>query len=70
MGKIIEKHYGRPQDIEWAVDKDMPSAGNVMILQSRPETVWSDKKREPEAAPKKSVMDFMLDSLMKGKKIT
>ncbi|MBU0515377.1 MAG: phenylphosphate synthase subunit beta [Proteobacteria bacterium] len=70
MGKIIEKHYGRPQDIEWAVDKDMPTTGNVMILQSRPETVWSDKKRETGGAPKKSVMDFMLDSMMKGKKIT
>ena len=43
MGKQIEKHYGRPMDIEWAVDKDLPSGGNIFILQARPETVWSQK---------------------------
>ncbi len=35
---IIEKHYGRPMDIEWAKDgKD----GQLYILQARPETVKS-----------------------------
>lgn len=33
----IEKHYGVPQDIEWAVDRN----GKVFILQARPETVHS-----------------------------
>ncbi|HDN63274.1 MAG TPA: phosphoenolpyruvate synthase [Candidatus Bathyarchaeota archaeon] len=47
----IEKHYGgRPQDIEWAIDKDMEFPENVFIVQSRPETVWSTKLKE-EAAP-------------------
>ncbi len=31
LGKIIEKHYKSPQDIEWAIDKK----GNIFILQSR-----------------------------------
>lgn len=70
MGKIIEKHYGRPQDIEWAVDKDMPTAGNVFILQSRPETVWADKKTESVSSGKKSPMDFIMASLMSGKKVS
>lgn len=70
MGKIIEKHYGRPQDIEWAVDKDMPAAGNVFILQSRPETVWSMKKSESLAAGKKSAMDHILSTMLTGKKVT
>ena len=34
-----ERHYGRPQDIEWAIDAE----GRVVLLQSRPETVWSNK---------------------------
>ena len=50
MGKQIEKHYGRPMDIEWAVDKDLPAGGNIFILQARPETVWSEKQPAPVAA--------------------
>ncbi|MBS1236360.1 MAG: phosphoenolpyruvate synthase, partial [Proteobacteria bacterium] len=35
---IIEKHYGRPMDIEWACDGE---DGKLYILQARPETVKS-----------------------------
>jgi pyruvate,water dikinase len=70
MGKLIERHYGCPQDIEWAIDKDMPTTGNVFILQSRPETVWSSKEPQPVAGGgKKSAMDHILSSIMTGKKI-
>ena len=34
LGIAIEKHYKKPQDIEWAVDED----GKIYILQSRPIT--------------------------------
>jgi pyruvate, water dikinase len=34
----IEKHYGRPMDIEWAKDG---SDGRIYVLQARPETVKS-----------------------------
>lgn len=44
MAKIIEKHYKCPQDIEWAIDADLPEGQNFTLLQSRPETVWSQKK--------------------------
>ena len=43
LAKRIEKHYGKPQDIEWAIDKDLPFPQNIFIVQSRPETVWSTK---------------------------
>ncbi|KAA8984329.1 MULTISPECIES: phosphoenolpyruvate synthase [Gammaproteobacteria] len=36
----IEKHYGRPMDIEWAKDGD---TGKLFIVQARPETVRSRK---------------------------
>jgi pyruvate,water dikinase len=56
VGRKIERHYGRPQDIEWAMDK----AGKLLLLQSRPETVWSAKDAKPvtdtEANPLKHVM--------------
>jgi pyruvate,water dikinase len=35
---IIEKHYGRPMDIEWGKDG---SSGEIFMLQARPETVQS-----------------------------
>ena len=37
----IEQHYGRVMDIEWGLDKQ---TGKLLILQARPETVWSLKK--------------------------
>lgn len=40
---IIEKHYGRPMDIEWAKDG---LNGQLYILQSRPETVKSRDNKQ------------------------
>ncbi|MBY0529160.1 MAG: phosphoenolpyruvate synthase [Rhabdochlamydiaceae bacterium] len=42
-GCIIEKHYGRPMDIEWAKDG---MSGAVYIVQARPETVQSQKAQD------------------------
>src|SRR5471030_179934 len=39
----IEKHYGRPMDIEWSRDGE---DGKLYILQARPETVKSQEKRK------------------------
>jgi len=40
---IIEKHYGRPMDIEWAKDgRDK----KLYIVQARPETVQSQKRKD------------------------
>ena len=70
MGKQIEKHYGRPMDIEWAVDKDLPAGGNIFILQARPETVWSQRSQGAGAGPGGSAMDYILSSLLTGKKVS
>lgn len=39
-GMLIEDHYGRPMDIEWALDED---DGKLYIVQARGETVQSRK---------------------------
>ena len=70
MGKQIEKHYGRPMDIEWAVDKDLPAGGNIFILQARPETVWSGRSQQAVTGAAGSAMDYILSSLLQGKKVT
>ncbi len=44
----IEEHYGRPMDIEWGLDKQ---TNKLLILQARPETVWSLKKAPAGGKP-------------------
>jgi len=48
LARRIERHYGRAQDIEWAIDR---ASGAIVLLQSRPETVWSAKDAAPVAKP-------------------
>ncbi|MCL4475724.1 MAG: PEP-utilizing enzyme [Nitrospirae bacterium] len=43
LGVTLEKHSKRPQDIEWAVDKDE----RIYLLQSRPLRIQQDKEGEP-----------------------
>jgi pyruvate, water dikinase len=56
VGRRIEKHYGRPQDIEWAFDQ----GGQLRILQSRPETVWSTKEAAPVTAAKDNPLQHVM----------
>ncbi|NLE97586.1 MAG: phosphoenolpyruvate synthase [Propionibacterium sp.] len=49
IAKRAEKHFGSPQDIEWAIDRTLPDGENLLLLQSRPETVWSTKT--PDKTP-------------------
>ena len=69
MGKRIEKHYGQPMDIEWAVDKDLPAGGNIFILQARPETVWSAKTQTGRGTAGGSAMDYILSGMLAGKRV-
>jgi pyruvate, water dikinase len=42
LARRVERHYGRHQDLEWAIDRRL---GEIFLLQSRPETVWSQKAK-------------------------
>jgi len=46
LAKQLEQLYSCPQDVEWAFDVDLPEGDNLVALQSRPETVWSQKAKE------------------------
>ena len=48
LAKRAEKHYKSPQDIEWAIDADLPEGENLLLLQARPETVHSSKPAAPK----------------------
>ena len=56
LAKRAEQHYGSPQDVEWAIDDT-----GVVMLQSRPETVWS---RKPAEAASKPAYSFGMNSLV------
>lgn len=58
IGMQIEDHYGRPQDIEWGVEK-----GKVYIVQSRPVTTLETKKREQRVIDTAMKSKLLLDGL-------
>ena len=71
VGRRVEVHFGAPQDIEWAVldTPFAPAAGDspardaesrVVLLQSRPETVWAARDARPAGAPRPRAADHVL----------
>ena len=66
IAKRIEEHYGAPQDIEFAVDRDLPFPENLFIVQSRPETVWSVKEAEAAASQQRSTSVAEAKIALKG----
>lgn len=64
LAKAAERHYGSPQDVEWAVDRHLPEGENIVLLQSRPETVWSRKERRTVARPGGGFMDGIVSTLL------
>ncbi len=50
LAKLIEAHYKKAMDIEWAIDKDLSFPENIFVVQARPETVWSVKGMESTQA--------------------
>lgn len=59
LGCAIERHYGRPQDIEWAIEQ----SGELFVLQSRPETVWGARDAQPLAQPRSNPFEHVLAAL-------
>ncbi|WP_109509115.1 PEP/pyruvate-binding domain-containing protein [Nocardioides speluncae] len=69
LARAAEKHYGSPQDIEWAVDDDLPAGQDAVLLQARPETVWSKKHHSVGAKTDAmaSIVDTLVNPLYAGK---
>ena len=61
IGGRVEAHYGSPQDFEWALlDESADAAERIVLLQSRPETVWAARSPAPLAAPRPRAADHVL----------
>ena len=57
LALLLEERLGKPQDIEWSIDPDLPAPDNIFLLQTRPAKVAAKK---PEA-----VTDRMIDLIAK-----
>jgi pyruvate, water dikinase len=68
LARQAEKHFGRPQDVEWAVTVDADGEHTVHLLQSRPETVWSNRPRQVSNGVT-SVIDGILSTLLSPVKV-
>lgn len=62
LARQAERYFGCPQDIEWALDSEPGAPEGVVVLQSRPETVWSRKERPPVTASA-DVLDSIVSTL-------
>ncbi len=62
LARQAERHYGRPQDVEWAVDEDLPADEAIVLLQARPETVWSRKSTHVES--NRDLMQSIVETLV------
>jgi pyruvate,water dikinase len=58
LAKRIEKHYGKPMDIEWAIDQDLSFPENMMLVQARPETVFGTKTTEASKMEENKAQDL------------
>jgi len=66
MAVTIEKHYGRPMDIEWAKDGEN---GKLYIVQARPETVQSRSGQIIERYQLKQQSDVLVSGRAVGNRI-
>ena len=66
LSKQIEGHYGKPMDIEWAIDQDLPFPQNMFIVQARPETVWSTKNMETPLRTEENKAEETLKVIVRG----
>jgi len=69
IAKAIDRYYGKPYDIEFAIDADLSFPESVIILQVRPESVWSKKEAKPKMEKKKNAMDRVISNLITGVRI-
>jgi pyruvate,water dikinase len=63
LAKRLEKQNKCPQDVEWALDADLPAGENLLALQSRPETIWSQKKKDKPKNPYATGMSSIVGTL-------
>jgi pyruvate,water dikinase len=60
LGKVLEKHFGEAQDVEWAVEEGKPFPESIILLQTRAEIIAQNK------TPIDQIVDLMLNRFSRG----
>jgi pyruvate,water dikinase len=60
LGIVLENHFGVPQDVEWAIERDLELPKSIILLQTRPAVIVRKK------SPVDQVVDLMLNLYSKG----
>ena len=71
LANLIEAHYKKAMDIEWAIDKDLSFPKNMFVVQARPETVWSARGMESaqvEEGKPQSNLKIVIKGIAAGKR--
>jgi pyruvate,water dikinase len=63
LARAVEGHYGRAQDVEWAIANGPPPREHLFLLQSRPETAWSRQDAGAIATAKPRAFDHVIEVL-------
>jgi len=58
IAKKVEAHFGCLQDVEYSISMSLPFPESIFLVQARPESVWSKKKKEAVLG-KKSGMELL-----------
>jgi pyruvate,water dikinase len=62
VGRRVERHFGSPQDVEWAIARGAELPSSLFVLQSRPVTAVPSR-REPKPA---SAMSLLMSTFGAG----
>lgn len=68
IAKKVEAHFGCPQDIEYAISRNLPFPESIFLVQARPETVWGKKKKE-SVLGKKSGLELLFEKAVTPTKV-
>ena len=68
LARKIEAHYGKPMDIEWAIDGDLSFPDNIFLVQARPETVWSKNMETSDSKERVESLNVVVKGICAGKR--
>ncbi|CAN5627651.1 PEP/pyruvate-binding domain-containing protein [soil metagenome] len=63
LAKAVERRFGEPQDIEWAIDRHAAGGDGIVLLQSRPETAWKARPARSGFTPAPDAVSYVLRGL-------